>query len=254
MATLTLQELVQDAIELLQQAQRIVALTGAGISTESGIPDFRSPSSIWRETPPVNYRDFISKAEARQQYWQTRRNLSGQVKAARPNAAHYALAKLEHKHVLSGLITQNFDGLHQEAGNAPENVIELHGTSRSAACTLCGTRSSISELQERIDAGEVDPCCPICGGYLKAATILFGQRVPDAKLNRAKELTATCDLFLVVGSSLKVMPASLLPRQALSHNVPIIIVNLEATSLDEVADVVIHAKSGLVLPQIVAQL
>lgn len=254
MATLTLQELVQDASELLQQAQRIVALTGAGISTESGIPDFRSPGSIWRENPPVNYRDFISKAEARQQYWQSRRNLSGKVKAARPNAAHYALAKLEHRHVLSGLITQNFDGLHQEAGNAPENVIELHGTSRSAACTLCGTRSSISELQERIDAGEVDPCCPVCGGYLKSATILFGQRVPEAELKRAKELTATCDLFLVVGSSLKVMPASLLPRQALSRNVPIIIVNLEATSLDEVADVVIHAKSGLVLPQIVAQL
>lgn len=254
MATLTLQELVQDAREFLQQAQRIVALTGAGISTESGIPDFRSPGSIWRENPPVNYRDFISKAEARQQYWQSRRNLSGKVKAARPNAAHYALAKLEHRHVLSGLITQNFDGLHQEAGNTPENVIELHGTSRSAACTLCGTRSSISELQERIDAGEVDPCCPVCGGYLKSATILFGQRVPEAELNRAKELTATCDLFLVVGSSLKVMPASLLPRQALSRNVPIIVVNLEATSLDEVADVVIHAKSGLVLPQIVAQL
>jgi NAD-dependent deacetylase len=254
MATLTFQELVQDAIELLQHAQRIVALTGAGISTESGIPDFRSPGSIWRETPPVNYRDFISKAEARQQYWQTRHNLSGQVKAARPNAAHYALAELEHRHVLSGLITQNFDGLHQEAGNAPENVIELHGTSRSAACTLCGTRSSISELQERVDAGEVDPRCPDCGGYLKAATILFGQRVPDAELNRAKELTANCDLFLVVGSSLKVMPAALLPRLALSRNVPIIIINLEATSLDEVADVVIHAKAGFVLPQIVAQL
>src|SRR5258708_35445387 len=166
MATLTLQELVKDPIELLQKAQGIVSLAGAGISTESGIPDFRSPVLIWREIPPVNYRDFISKAEARQQYWQTRRNLSGQVKAARPNAAHYALAELEHRHVLSGLITQNFDGLHQEAGNAPENVIELHGTSRSAACTLCGTRSSISELQEREDAGEVDPRCPVCGGYL----------------------------------------------------------------------------------------
>jgi NAD-dependent deacetylase len=254
MATLTLQELVQDAVELLQQARQIVALTGAGISTESGIPDFRSPGSIWREVPPVSYRDFISKMEARQQYWQTRRNLSTQVKAARPNAAHYALAELERKRVLSGLITQNFDGLHQEAGNAPENVIELHGTSRAAACTLCGRRSSISELQERVDAGEVDPRCPVCDGFLKAATILFGQRVPEAELTRAKELTATCDLFLVIGSSLKVVPASLLPRLALSRNVPIIIVNLEATSLDEAADVVIHAKAGLVLPQIMARL
>ncbi len=254
MSTLTFQELVQDAVELLQQARQIVALTGAGISTESGIPDFRSPGSIWREAPPVSYRDFISKPEARQQYWQTRRNLSTQVKTARPNAAHYALAELERRHVLSGLITQNFDGLHQEAGNAPENIIELHGTSRAAACTLCGRRSSISELQERVDAGEVDPRCPACGGFLKAATILFGQRVPEAELIRAKELAATCDLFLVIGSSLKVIPASLLPRLALSRNVPIIIINLEATSLDEAADVVIHAKAGLVLPQIVARL
>ncbi len=254
MSTLTFQELVQDAVELLQQARQIVALTGAGISTESGIPVFRSPGSFWREAPPVSYRDFISKPEARQQYWQTRRNLSTQVKTARPNAAHYALAELERRHVLSGLITQNFDGLHQEAGNAPENIIELHGTSRAAACTLCGRRSSISELQERVDAGEVDPRCPACGGFLKAATILFGQRVPEAELIRAKELAATCDLFLVIGSSLKVIPASLLPRLALSRNVPIIIINLEATSLDEAADVVIHAKAGLVLPQIVARL
>src|SRR5437588_9012279 len=161
---LSFQDQLQVAQEIMQHAERIVALTGAGISTESGIPDFRSPGSIWLEQPPVSYRDFISKAEARQQYWQTRRNLSGQVKAAHPNAAHFALAELERRHVLSGLITQNFDGLHQEAGNPPENVIELHGTSRSAACTLCGTRSSISELQERVDAGEVDPRCPVCGG------------------------------------------------------------------------------------------
>ena len=143
MSTLTFEEQLHDAAELLQQARNIVALTGAGISTESGIPDFRSPGSIWRTEPPVSYHDFISQPEARQKYWQTRRNLSSQVAAARPNAAHRALADLERRHMLLGVITQNFDGLHQDAGIAPEQIVELHGTSRLAACTLCGARSSM---------------------------------------------------------------------------------------------------------------
>src|SRR5207247_11280281 len=129
-----------------------------------------------------------------------------------------------------------------------------NGTSRSAACTLCGARSSMSELQQRIDAGESDPQCPSCGGYLKSATILFGQRIPEVVLARAKELTAACDLFLVVGSSLKVMPAAMLPRTALQRNVPLIIVNLQPTSLDEAADVVIHEQAGRILPQLVTML
>ena len=249
---LSLHDQLQVAQEIMQHAQRIVALTGAGISTESGIPDFRSPGSIWLEQPPVSYKDFISKAEARQRYWQSRRNLSGQVASAKPNAAHYALAEMERIGRLHGIITQNFDGLHQDAGNRPEHVIELHGTSREAACTLCGARSSMQELQQRIDAGEIDPACPQCGGFLKSATILFGQRVPDAALARARELTASCDLFLVVGSSLKVIPAAMLPRMALSRDIPLIIINLQPTSLDDYADVVMHEKAGLVLPQLVA--
>jgi NAD-dependent deacetylase len=248
---LSLQEQLQDSIELMQQARQIVALTGAGISTESGIPDFRSPGSIWRDNPPVSYYDFLHKTEARRNYWQTRRNLSAQVAAARPNAAHKALAELERRQVLLGLITQNFDGLHQDAGNQPERVLELHGTSRAAACTLCGARSSMTILQQRIDAGEIDPRCPDCGGFLKSATILFGQRVPEAELTRAKELTAACDLFLVVGSSLKVTPAATLPRLALKRDIPLIIINLQPTPLDTYADVVIHEKAGLVLPPII---
>ena len=251
---LTIQQQIQDAAELMQQARKIVVLTGAGISTESGIPDFRSPGSIWRHQPPVSYHDFIHKAEARQNYWQTRRNLSVQVAAARPNAAHKALVELERRQVLLGIITQNFDGLHQDAGIPPERVIEIHGTSRAAACTLCGTRSSISDLQQRIDAGEIDPRCPSCGGYLKTATILFGQRVPEAELARAKELARACDLFLVVGSSLKVTPAATLPRLALNRNVPLIIVNLQPTPLDDYADVAICEKAGIVLPSLVALL
>ncbi len=252
--TLSLQEQIQDAVELMQQAKRIVVLTGAGISTESGIPDFRSPGSVWQENPPTGYRDFLHRPEERQRYWQTRRVLSAQVSAAQPNAAHRALAELERRGILSGIITQNFDGLHQDAGNNPEHIVELHGTSRFAGCTLCGRRSSMRELQQRIDAGEIDPRCEACGGLLKAATILFGQRVPETELTRAKELAAGCDLFLVIGSSLKVVPAATLPRLALQRNVPLIIINLQPTSLDPLADVAIHEKAGMVLPQIVSLL
>ena len=251
---LSFQEQLQDAIELMQQAKRIVALSGAGISTESGIPDFRSPGSIWQEQPPVSYFDFIHKPEARQKYWQTRRNLSGQVATAQPNAAHKALAELERRGVLLGIITQNFDGLHHDAGNEAKRIVEIHGTSREAACTLCGTRSSMIDLQQRIDAGEIDPRCPECGGYLKSATILFGQRVPEIELTRAREMAASCDLFLVVGSSLKVTPAATLPRLALSRDVPLIIINLQPTPLDDYAEVVIHERAGLILPQIVDSL
>jgi NAD-dependent deacetylase len=251
---ISLEQQLQDAAELMQQSKHIVALTGAGISTESGIPDFRSPGSIWLQQPPVSYHDFISKPEARQRYWQSRRNLSAQVTAARPNAAHLALAELERKQLLQAIITQNFDGLHHDAGNNAERIIELHGTSRAAACTLCGKRSSIKELQQRIDAGEINPSCPDCGGFLKSATILFGQRVPEAELTRAREFATACDLFLVVGSSLKVTPAATLPHIALKNNVPLIIINLQPTPLDDYADVVIHEKAGVVLPPLVASL
>lgn len=249
---LSLQQQLQDAAELMQQAQRIVALTGAGISTESGIPDFRSSGSLWLQQPSISYQDFISRPEARQQYWQTRRNLSAQVLSARPNAAHLALVDLERKKRLHGIVTQNFDGLHHDAGNNAEHIVEMHGTSRAAACTLCGKRSSINELQQRIDAGEIDPCCSDCGGFLKAATILFGQRVPEAELARARELTLSCDLFLVVGSSLKVTPAATLPRLALDNDVPLIIINLQPTPMDDYAEIVINEKAGVVLPPLVS--
>ena len=253
-ATTNVQEKLKNAAELMREATKIVALTGAGISTESGIPDFRSPGSIWLAEPPVSYQDFISKPEARGQYWRSRRNLSALVAAARPNDAHRALVALERRQKLLGVITQNFDGLHQGAGHAPENVIELHGTAREAACTLCGARSSIADLQQRIYAGEIDPRCELCGGFLKSATILFGQRLPVDVLARAKELTEQCDLFLVVGSSLKVNPAAMLPRKALHNDIPLIIVNIQPTPLDAYADVVIQEKVGDVLPALVALL
>jgi NAD-dependent deacetylase len=250
----SMQEQLEDAWELMERARHIVALTGAGISTESGIPDFRSPGSIWQQHPPVSYQAFLHDTQARREYWRTRQSLIRQVSTARPNAAHRALAELERRGKLIDVITQNFDGLHQDAGHTDEHVIELHGTARMAACTLCSTRSSMTALQQRIDAGEIDPCCPLCGGFLKSATILFGQRVPDEIIMRARELTRQSDLFLVVGSSLKVTPAATLPRLALQQNIPLIIVNLQPTTLDERADVVIHERAGLVLPQLVAML
>ncbi len=253
MSTLNLSEQIYDAVELMQQAKQIVALTGAGISTESGIPDFRSSDSLWRQNPPVSYHDFLQNAEARQKYWQARKHLLVQVASAQPNAAHRALAELERRNLLLGVITQNFDGLHQDAGHAPERVVELHGTSRLAACTLCGARSDMQALQQRIDDREIDPRCTLCGGFLKAATILFGQRIPEVELTRAKEMTQQCDLFLVIGSSLKVTPASTLPRLALQRDVPLIIVNLQPTGLDDRADVAIHEMAGNVLPGLVAQ-
>jgi NAD-dependent deacetylase len=250
----TLQEQIKNAAELMREARKIVVLTGAGISTESGIPDFRSPGSTWLKNPPVSYPDFISKPEARRQYWQTRRGLSALVLAARPNAAHLALAELERRQILLGIITQNFDGLHLDAGHAPERVVELHGTSREAACSLCDARFPMQEIQRRIDGGEEDPQCPHCGGYIKTATILFGQHIPLPVLTRAKELAESCDLLLVVGSSLLVSPAANLPRLALKNRVPLLIVNLTPTPLDSYANLVIQARAGLVLPKLIEML
>ncbi len=246
--------LEQDFLEFLEISNNIVVLTGAGASTESGIPDFRSPDGIWRRYPPGTYQDFISKPEARKRYWELRRVLGGQVAEARPNATHFALAELERMGKLSGIITQNFDGLHQDAGNAPERVIELHGTSRAAACTLCGARSPISALLQRVDAGEEDPQCELCGGYLKAATILFGQPLPRAELERAISLAQACDLFLVIGSSLRVSPAARLPMLAVEHGMPLVIINREPTPLDPRADIVLRANAGETMTRLMALL
>ncbi len=249
-----IQETFEDLLEFLENSRKIVVLTGAGASTESGIPDFRGPDGIWRRYPPGTYKDFISKPEARRRYWELRRALGGLVAQAKPNATHYALAELERLGKLSGIITQNFDGLHQDAGVSPERVIELHGTARMAACTLCGARSPMSALQQRVDAGEEDPQCEHCGGYLKAATILFGQPVPRAELDQAIILAKTCDLFLVIGSSLRVSPASRLPMLAVEQGAPLLILNREPTPLDPRADMVVRANAGETMAQIMGML
>jgi NAD-dependent deacetylase len=234
---------VADMAEFLAEARRLVVLTGAGASTESGIPDFRGPDGIWTRVSATSYRAFLTDAAARRDYWRLRRELGPTVAAARPNAVHIALAELEWRGILAGILTQNFDGLHQAAGSSPERVIELHGSSREAACQSCGARSPIEPVQARVAAGEEDPRCA-CGGLLKAATILFGQPLPAAALARAQQLAASCDLFLVVGSSLRVNPAARLPLLALERGVPLLIVNREPTRFDERADVALHAQAG----------
>jgi NAD-dependent deacetylase len=236
--------------EFVAGARRMVVLTGAGASTESGIPDFRGPGGIWSRAAATSHRAFLTSPEARRDYWRLRRELGPTVAAAQPNAVHRALAELERRGILAGIVTQNFDGLHQAAGSSLGRVIELHGTSREAACQSCGARSPIEPVQARVEAGEEDPRCT-CGGYLKAATILFGQPLPPDALARARELAANCDLFLVVGSSLRVNPAARLPLLALDRGVPLLIVNLEATRYDERADVVLRAQAGPALRAVV---
>jgi NAD-dependent deacetylase len=163
---------VADIVEFLEEARRLVVLTGAGASTESGIPDFRGRDGIWTRAPSTSYRVFMESADARRDYWRLRRELYPRVAAARPNAAHRALVALERRGILAGIVTQNFDGLHQAAGSSPERVVELHGSSREAACQTCGARLLMAEVQARVDVGDEDPRC-VCGGYLKAATAAF---------------------------------------------------------------------------------
>jgi NAD-dependent deacetylase len=244
---------VADIAEFVADARQLVVLTGAGASTESGIPDFRGPDGVWARHSPTSYRAFMESAAARHDYWRLRRELYGRVAAARPNATHRALVELERRGVLAGIITQNFDGLHQAAGSSPERVVELHGTSREAACQTCGLRLPIAAVQARVEAGESDPRC-VCGGYLKAATILFGQPLPRAALDAALALARTCDLMLVVGSSLRVVPAARLPLVALERGVPLLIVNLEPTPLDPRADVALHAPAGQALTRVLVAL
>lgn len=234
---------IADMAEFVAAARSMVVLTGAGASTESGIPDFRSPNGIWARVAPTSYRAFLTSAQARREYWQLRREFAPTVAAARPNDVHYALAALERRGILAGILTQNFDGLHQAAGSSAERVVELHGTSREAACQSCGARQAIEPVEARIAAGEADPRCA-CGGLVKSATILFGQPLPPEALTRARELALTCDLFLVVGSSLRVNPAARLPLLALERRVPLLILNREPTRYDERADVLLHAQAG----------
>lgn len=251
MSESALEGLVERAASLLAKAKRVVVFTGAGISTESGIPDFRSPGGIWENYTPVYYSDFIASEEARKEYWRFHSQIYASIADAKPNAAHLAIAELDAMGILDCVITQNIDFLHQRAGLPEEKVIELHGTVKWVDCLQCGARSDRRDIQKRLDAGEEVPRCKACGGILKPATVSFGQAMPERETAEAISRARRCDLCLTAGSSLVVYPAAQVPEYAFQGGAKLIIVNMAKTHLDSYADVVIHEKVGVVLSDMV---
>ena len=238
----------------VDDASRIVALTGAGISTESGIPDFRGPQGVWTKNPLAeklsNIHYYMSDPDVRKASWTSR--LEHPAWNAKPNAGHRALADLEKRGKLHALITQNIDELHQVAGNSAERVIEVHGTMRKAVCMSCGWRGPMQETLERVRAGEEDPPCRLCSGILKSATISFGQALVPEVIDRAMQAAAEADLFLAVGTSLQVYPVAGAVELARGAGARIVIVNAEPTPFDRVADAVFNESISAVLPQIIS--
>jgi NAD-dependent deacetylase len=247
---MALQDDIRRAADLLRRARHAVALTGAGLSTESGIPDFRSPGGVWERFRPIEYQEFLASHAARKEHWRYKQATVPTMLAAEPNPAHRALAELESAGRLHAVITQNIDGLQQRAGS--RRVLELHGTNLEALCLRCDQRVSIHAVLARLDAGEEVPICAACGGWLKPATVSFGQSLPPDVLREAATLAEQSDCFLALGSSLLVNPAAALAGVAKRSGAALIIITLSDTPYDNLADVRIRAKVGEVLPQIAA--
>lgn len=245
---------IERAADLVADSDHLVAFTGAGVSTESGIPDFRSPGGLWDTYDP---RDFTIQALRSDPvaYWERRLEMRAERDFSwsdvEPNPAHEALARLAAEGPLSTLITQNVDGLHQAAGSDPDDVLELHGTRTAAKCLGCGRRLALSVLEEKLENEALPPECDDCGGLLKRATVSFGEQLPRDVLQRAQREARECDTFLVAGSSLTVEPAASMPRIARQHGAALVVVNLDATPMDDEADAVAYGKAGEALPRIV---
>jgi NAD-dependent deacetylase len=235
----------------LAGARRICVLTGAGISTDSGIPDYRGPDGLWTRDPDaeklVTLSYYLRDPEIRRKAWRMRHDTAS---GARPNAGHAALADLQRQGRLRALLTQNVDGLHQAAGST--GVLELHGTVHVVECTACGRRMPTTDVLTRLDAGDPDPACPMCGGVLKTATVYFGQALDAAVMDAAAQAAAECDVFLAVGTSLGVHPAAGLVEIAAAHGARIVIVNAEPTPYDRLADLVVREPIGTALPALLA--
>ncbi|MFG2966092.1 NAD-dependent deacetylase [Streptomyces sp. NPDC048288] len=233
----------------------VALLSGAGISTDSGIPDYRGPNGVWRKDPEaeklVTYEYYMSDPEIRRRSWQLRRK--NRTLLAEPNAAHRAVAELERSGVPVRVITQNVDGLHQLAGLPARKVLELHGSARSFLCTVCHARGPMGDALARVEAGEADPPCLECGGILKSATVFFGERLDPVVLGEAVAITKACQVFIAVGSSLQVQPAAGLAGVAADHGARLVIVNAEPTPYDELADEVIREPIGTALPKLLCK-
>ena len=229
---------------LLDECRRVVLFTGAGISTESGIPDFRSPDGIWSKTTPIYYRDFVASEEARRVAWRRKLVIDRDMRDATPNRGHRAVAELIRRDDRNCVITQNIDGLHQQSGVPDDRVIELHGNSTYATCLDCGTRHELAPIMATFALDESLPVCIECEGLVKTATVSFGQAMPPAAMARAETETLDCDLFLAVGSSLVVYPAAGFPILAKQNGARLVIINREPTDLDSLADLVINEEIG----------
>jgi NAD-dependent deacetylase len=232
-----------DFARMLGQARRVVFFTGAGISTESGIPDFRSPGGIWTKQAPIDFADFMRSEQARRETWRRRFDMEPILRSARPNRGHRAVAQLIADGKASSVITQNIDNLHQESGIPPAQVIELHGNTTYASCLNCDQRYEIDDLRVDFERDSIVPECA-CGGYVKSATISFGQAMPVLAMQRAEAETLACDLFVVIGSSLVVYPAAGFPELAKRAGAALVIVNRDPTGLDGIADLVLNRPIG----------
>ena len=246
---------VEDARRLVQTAESVAVLTGAGISTDSGIPDFRGPNGVWTKNPgaekAATLQNYLADPEVRKQAWRSR--LESPAWTAQPNAGHRALVDLERQGKLHTLITQNIDGLHQAAGSDPDLVVEVHGTIREVGCMNCGERAPMERALDRVRAGEADPECRTCGGILKSATISFGQSLVADDLGRAERAARECDLLLAVGSTLAVYPICDVVPIARRLGASVIIVNAEPTQFDDLADAVVRGSISDLLPEIIGK-
>jgi len=239
---------------LLSESQRIVAFTGAGISTESGIPDFRSPGGIWSRIKPITFQEFMASEEARLEDWRRRFEMNRVYGDARPNIAHLALAHLVAEGRSPGVVTQNIDGLHVRGGLAPERLVELHGNATRAHCLACRRHYELDAIEDRIAAEGRAPRCEDCGGFIKSAIVSFGEQMPEDEMRRAFELAEECDLMLVLGSSLQVQPAASVPLVAKRAGARLVILNREATPLDEVSELALQGEIGATLAGVFPQL
>ncbi|HEV3451273.1 MAG TPA: Sir2 family NAD-dependent protein deacetylase [Acidimicrobiia bacterium] len=243
----------RDIASWLREASAVVVLTGAGISTESGIPDFRGPEGLFTKNPEAEktamLQHYVRDPSVREQAWQNR--LHGPYWTAAPNAGHRAVAALERRAALDTLVTQNVDGLHHQAGSSPDKIVEIHGNVREVKCLSCRWRAPMEVALERVRAGEADPECPACGGILKSATISFGENLVPEDLARSQQAAARADVFLAVGTSLTVYPAAGLPEYALANRARLVVLNAEPTPFDAAADAVVRAPIGQALPAIV---
>ncbi len=242
---------VERARELVRACETIVGFTGAGISTESGIPDFRSPNGIWARNRTIYFEEFVNNREDRIEYWRQKCAGWPPIRDSEPNAGHFAFTELHRQGKLRAMVTQNIDGLHQKAGLPPEVVYELHGTTVDVACLSCDYKEHSDVSCEKVRNGDLAPECPECGGLLKPATISFGQAMPRKVVEQAEFAARNCDLFVAVGSSLVVHPAAMLPVMAKRSGAQLIIINRDPTPLDDEADLVINAEIGQVLPAMV---